>query len=792
MWMRAFLGGFLFSLVVLACGAVAQEPERTEIEFVEPRATTAPSRLGTKSYEPSAAEKKHYQALSPEEQRPMAIMKPYELSKRDGVEVSWFGIVREIEEDAESKTTRLLVEHKYFDGLTDLHMQVVSFNGSGDFEATLQGVELGIRELALVRVYGTAKVDATGVSIPKVAFLRHWDWGSFAFIGAFGIQRGSEDWRKLLRVDLKKIYSSNPDESYYVERLGPRPEPEGGAVLEFRVLLKEEEVDGKLRRLIHHEPLDGSTIESQDMVAHLRNEGIRRRDRRRPGDSGRALVRVRLSSEPSLPAARVLGLKSFGGRQDVGIDTFEFVTEDGTTIPVWTSESMPRQIEPRSCPHLEIEGPRLRADWHPDDEVGERTVRIKAGAYDREGSAIEVADLDAEIEKLAAKNPLHLIVVYKGSVRMGELVDLVGKARAAGIAEVGISDGMTFGLSSSDWRQRVASVSLESLLPQVESVIAGAPDLLNDDYLWFEVEDDDATSLLKSGTVQGSALILAGLAWHGRMDHDAERLDRMQNVLQAVIERIPRKIEKENFSLRDQAWLLFALVEIGAYTGAPDLEAVIPRLINDFRRSQLPGGGWPDKVGGLEADLLTSALVAVAIRDAVAAELVETDRRELALESGWMSARTDPKTGYWRVSPEPLSISSIDAEGLQRMTLGNHPEYETVLAAAFRIARGEDPGSGILATQLDRIRDLPPQTDVATGYYDSVHALFAAWIMAQLDDPVWRDYGATLGAAISSHLVRSAPLREQGALGERLRRGRLLIEARIALTAGFMREYEPE
>ena len=54
-----------------------------------------------------------------------------------------------------------------------------------------------------------------------VKFARCWSWSSFAFITATGKQRGSEQWRKLNTVNLKDIYSSRPDESYYVKRLGP-------------------------------------------------------------------------------------------------------------------------------------------------------------------------------------------------------------------------------------------------------------------------------------------------------------------------------------------------------------------------------------------------------------------------------------------------------------------------------------------------------------------------------------------------------------------------------------------
>src|SRR4029078_2703551 len=45
----------------------------------------------------------------------------YSLAKQVGEYVGWFGIVREISADPKKGTTNLLLEHKYFDGLSDLH-----------------------------------------------------------------------------------------------------------------------------------------------------------------------------------------------------------------------------------------------------------------------------------------------------------------------------------------------------------------------------------------------------------------------------------------------------------------------------------------------------------------------------------------------------------------------------------------------------------------------------------------------------------------------------------------------
>src|SRR3981189_2358678 len=57
----------------------------------------------------------------------------YELKQQIGEYVGWFGIVRTAEYDAAKSQTNLLIEHKYFDGMTDLHLQIVSIYGAGDF-----------------------------------------------------------------------------------------------------------------------------------------------------------------------------------------------------------------------------------------------------------------------------------------------------------------------------------------------------------------------------------------------------------------------------------------------------------------------------------------------------------------------------------------------------------------------------------------------------------------------------------------------------------------------------------
>lgn len=185
--------------------------------------TTKPTReggLGTTDYAPSPAEEPFFSKLGPDEWKTGGMMTDYALSKRDGVFVGWFGVVRKVTE--RKGATTLLVEHKGFDGLTDSHILALDFNGSGDFTVQVPGVGHGIERLSLVKVYGKARVTKGALPEVNAEFVRNWSWGTFTFLMAAGEQRGSEVWRKLNSVNLTAIYDPYPDDHYYERRLGKR------------------------------------------------------------------------------------------------------------------------------------------------------------------------------------------------------------------------------------------------------------------------------------------------------------------------------------------------------------------------------------------------------------------------------------------------------------------------------------------------------------------------------------------------------------------------------------------
>lgn len=218
-------------LTVLPIGGLAgklsaAEPnadDRTPVEHVTKKPRFNTQGLGTIVYSPSDREQPFYTKLNAEERKTGGLSGDYNLSTKDKVYVGWFGIVREISEDEATGRSTLVVEHKYFDGLTDSHIQAISFNGSGDFRAVLRGTGHRIRRLSLVKVYGKVSKGAGG-DLPRIdtVFVRNWHWRTFTFLAAHGTQRGSEKWRKLNEVKLDDIYNPYPDDTYYEKRLGKR------------------------------------------------------------------------------------------------------------------------------------------------------------------------------------------------------------------------------------------------------------------------------------------------------------------------------------------------------------------------------------------------------------------------------------------------------------------------------------------------------------------------------------------------------------------------------------------
>src|SRR5436305_9360999 len=180
--------------------------------------------LGTTSYKSTDKEATFFKKLVSREQTTGNMFDDYSINGKKGIYVGWFGIVRKIEEDTKLQQTKLLVEHKYFDGMTDTHILALSFNGGGDFTCTLMGTGLGIKPLSLIKVYGIVTAEDKSVPEVRADYVRQWDWGRFTFLDAYGTQKGNKQWKKLNKVNEDKIYNPFPDQKYYEDRLGPRHE----------------------------------------------------------------------------------------------------------------------------------------------------------------------------------------------------------------------------------------------------------------------------------------------------------------------------------------------------------------------------------------------------------------------------------------------------------------------------------------------------------------------------------------------------------------------------------------
>src|SRR5260221_1183338 len=146
--------------------------QQTLVEDSQPLPHPPANTLATKSYEPTEKEKPFFGKLADDECTTGSMFGGYVINGKKGKYVGWFGIVRKIEEDKTTQQTKLLVEMKYFDGLTDTHILALSFNGGGDFVAELSGTGLGLKPLSLVKVYGSVTGEQANVPSIKAEYVR--------------------------------------------------------------------------------------------------------------------------------------------------------------------------------------------------------------------------------------------------------------------------------------------------------------------------------------------------------------------------------------------------------------------------------------------------------------------------------------------------------------------------------------------------------------------------------------------------------------------------------------------
>lgn len=205
-------------LVVALCVACAAQ---TPIEMQPVKGLKPTGSLGTCGYSPSATEKPCFEKVSAKERATGSFMESYDINKKNGEFVSWYGIVRGITRVPDSDSWELLLEHKYFDGMTDCHIMLVSMSGGGDFGVRLQSKDVPVPALAVVRVYGKVSQRENGNPLIDAEFVHVWPWMTFTFSDLGAEDKSNPRWRKDCKIcGHGRIYRPYPDRQYYRDTLG--------------------------------------------------------------------------------------------------------------------------------------------------------------------------------------------------------------------------------------------------------------------------------------------------------------------------------------------------------------------------------------------------------------------------------------------------------------------------------------------------------------------------------------------------------------------------------------------
>ena len=217
--MRSSVQAAILLAVTGALAAIlcAQTPmEIQPVKELKPTGT-----LGTCSYKPTATEAPYFARLSDAEKTNGGMLQSYSIHGKTGTYVAWFGIVRGITPPAENGgEVTLLVEHKYFDGMTDCHIMLVQWTGDGDFTARLKVDPAAIPALSLVRVYGTVTGEKLSVPEVRVDYIRVWPWRTFNFMDLMGNDHTNPRWKKSSQVSGMDVYNPYPRDDYYFTLLG--------------------------------------------------------------------------------------------------------------------------------------------------------------------------------------------------------------------------------------------------------------------------------------------------------------------------------------------------------------------------------------------------------------------------------------------------------------------------------------------------------------------------------------------------------------------------------------------
>ena len=209
-------------------GTAAYSPTEWEAPFLKKVTERPVDHWAGLEVPPPEGEKPDPKQVAEEKMRQaeeLAKAKAYSLAGSAGEYVGWFGVVRGSTWNEAQRRTEFLVQHCHNDGLTDLHIQIVSIHGAGDFRALVTDRAKDIPLLSLICVYG--KVSRGQDGVPEVAadYVRVWDWGRFTFMD-YGIDKTNPAWRALRQVNARNVYTPRPSQKYYEAVLGKREGPE--------------------------------------------------------------------------------------------------------------------------------------------------------------------------------------------------------------------------------------------------------------------------------------------------------------------------------------------------------------------------------------------------------------------------------------------------------------------------------------------------------------------------------------------------------------------------------------
>jgi hypothetical protein len=205
----------LFSVVPPACFA-QPSMDIQPVKDLKPNGS-----LGTCSYKPTDKETPFFQRLEQKERATGSFLESYTIRGKQKKYVSWFGIVRGVADTQKDGTYTLLLEHKFFDGMTDCHIMMVSKGGSGDFHVTLNPGGEVIPPLVLLRIYGTVIEETNGQPHLAAEYVRVWPWLTFTFTDLGAEDQGNPQWKKYCQLCKGgKVYRPYPDKNYYLDMLG--------------------------------------------------------------------------------------------------------------------------------------------------------------------------------------------------------------------------------------------------------------------------------------------------------------------------------------------------------------------------------------------------------------------------------------------------------------------------------------------------------------------------------------------------------------------------------------------